>query len=132
MTLEDAHATPQAGSLFADVPRRLAAERLDAVLTLPGVRIERIVSTGQTTPAGEWFDQAWDEWVLVVAGTAEVLLEPEETPRRMTAGDYLFIPARRRHRVTFTDPAQPTIWLAIHMDGGRAEGSSAAIPPAPA
>jgi cupin 2 domain-containing protein len=106
-----------AGSLFADVPDRLAAERFDQVLRLATVRIERIVSTGQATPVGEWFDQAWDEWVLVVAGAAEILLETEDAPRSMTAGDYLFIPAHLRHRVTFTDLNQPTVWLAIHIDG---------------
>lgn len=105
-----------AGSLFADVPDRLDAERFEQLLAVGNVRIERIVSKGQATPPGEWFDQAWDEWVLVVRGEAEILLKNTDAPRWMTAGDYLFIPAHVQHRVTFTDPKRPTIWLAIHID----------------
>ena len=29
-------------------------------------------------------------------------------------GDYVEIPAHARHRVTWTDPDQATVWLAIH------------------
>ena len=104
------------GSLFTDVRDRLDAERFDQLLKVGNVRIERIVSTGQTTPSGEWFDQAWDEWVLVVSGAADILLAHESTPRALKPGDYLFIPAHVRHRVTFTDPKRPTIWLAVHID----------------
>lgn len=103
------------GNLLDGVPDRLDAERFDSLLQTQTVRIERIVSTGQTTPADEWFDQPWDEWVLVVAGAADVLLEGEGRARRMAAGDHLFIPAHVRHRVTFTDPARPTVWLAVHV-----------------
>jgi cupin 2 domain-containing protein len=121
-----------AGSLFVDVPDRLDAERFDQLLKVGNVRIERIVSTGQTTPPGEWFDQAWDEWVLVVAGAAEILLENEDAPRSMTAGDYLFIPAHVRHRVTVTDLNRPTVWLAVHVgnslpDAGNRQGSGPAL-----
>lgn len=105
-----------AGSLLADVPNRLEAERFDQLLKVGDVRIERIVSTGQSTPAGEWLDQAWDEWVLLVSGAAEILLKEEDAPRPLKPGDYLFIPAHVRHRVTWTTPDQPTIWLAIHIE----------------
>lgn len=123
MTMRRHHGSPAtlAGSLFANVAERLAAERFDPLLQRTGIRIERIVSTGQTTPPGEWLDQAWDEWVLVVSGAAEVLLETEDAPRPMRAGDYLFIPARVRHRVVFTDTERATIWLTIHIDGPSAE-----------
>lgn len=104
-----------AGSLLADVPNRLEAERFDQLLKVGDVRIERIVSTGQSTPAGEWLDQAWDEWVLLVSGAAEILLKEEDAPRPLKPGDYLFIPAHVRHRVTWTT-SDPTIWLAIHIE----------------
>ena len=110
-----------AGSLFADVQDRLEAERFDPLLELKSLRIERIVSTGQTTPPGEWYDQPWDEWILVVAGAAEILLDNEDTPRSLRPGDYLFLPAHVRHRVAWTDPERPTIWLAVHI------GSSADV-----
>ena len=104
-----------AGNLSTDVPGRLEAERFDQLLKAGGVRIERIVSTGQSTPAGEWLDQAWDEWVLLVSGAAEILLKEEDAPRPLKPGDYLFIPAHVRHRVTWTT-SDPTIWLAIHIE----------------
>jgi cupin 2 domain-containing protein len=102
-----------AGSLLADVPHRLEAERFDPLLTAANVKIERIVSTGQTTPPGEWFDQAWDEWVVVITGAAEILLEDEDVPRSLGLGDYLFLPAHVRHRVIWTE--RPTVWLAVHI-----------------
>jgi cupin 2 domain-containing protein len=86
---------------------------------------ERIVSTGRTTPAGEWFDPDRDEWVVLVAGAAEVLFEGEAAPRRLAPGDWLRIPAHARHRVTRTDPDRPTIWLALH----HAPDQSPARPP---
>jgi cupin 2 domain-containing protein len=102
-----------AGSLLADVPHRLEAELFDPLLTAANVRIERIVSTGHTTPPGEWFDQAWDEWVVVITGAAEILLEDEDVPRSLGPGDYLFLPAHVRHRVAWTE--RPTVWLAVHI-----------------
>lgn len=110
--------TVKQGSVFAGVPRQLADERFDTLVRMPGARIERIVSTGQATPAGEWYDQDWDEWVLVLAGSAAVLVEGEDAPRSLAAGDWLFLPRRARHRVAWTDPAAPTIWLAVHADAG--------------
>jgi cupin 2 domain-containing protein len=104
------------GCLLADVPGRLEVERFDQLLKVANVRIERIVSTGQATPPGEWFDQAWDEWVVVITGAAEILLEDEDATRTLGPGDYLFLPAHVRHRVTRTTPEQPTVWLAVHID----------------
>jgi cupin 2 domain-containing protein len=52
----------RSGSLFTDLPDGpLASERLDELVRAGGVRIERIVSTGQATEPGEWLDQAWDD-----------------------------------------------------------------------
>lgn len=105
-----------AGCLLSDVPHGLQAERLDELLKVANVRIERIVSTGQATPPGEWFDQAWDEWVVVISGAAEILLEDEDAPRSLGPGDYLFLPAHIHHRVTWTASERPTVWLAVHID----------------
>lgn len=107
MSGDDARRDAAAGSLFADVPERLAVERFDPLLDFEHVRIERIVSTGQTTAPGDWYDQPWDEWILVVAGTAEILLDKEDAPRLLRPGDYLFLPAHVRHRVTRTDLERP-------------------------
>jgi cupin 2 domain-containing protein len=78
------------------------------------VRIERIVSKGHVTPPGEWYDQPQAEWVLVAEGAAELTLEGPDEIVRLARGDTFFIPARRRHRVSWTDPARATVWLAVH------------------
>jgi len=103
-------------NLFADVPQALAEERVDCLLAAPAVRIERIVSTGQASPPGFWYDQEFAEWVLLLAGSATVLLDGEPEPRVLRAGSHLFIPAHRRHRVEWTSADPPAIWLAVHCD----------------
>ena len=84
-----------------------------------GVRIERIVSSGQASPPGFWYEQAWDEWVLVLAGRALLAFDDGERCE-LGAGDCVAIAAHRRHRVEWTDPAAPTVWLAVHH--GEAPG----------
>lgn len=99
-------------NLFADLPRSPAQELLTVLVGAPDVRIERIVSTGQASPPGFWYDQEWAEWVVVLAGTAGVLFEGEASVRELRAGDHVTIPAHVRHRVEWTD--RPTVWLAVH------------------
>jgi cupin 2 domain-containing protein len=99
-------------NLFA-VSHALTAELVDALLSRPGLRIERIVSQGQASPAGFWYDQTEGEWVLVLAGAARLRFEDEPNARLLGPGDWLDIAPRRRHRVDWTDPAVPTIWLAV-------------------
>src|SRR5262245_49948389 len=103
-----------AGNLFRDLPGKQADEQFTRLLSTPHVRIERIVSTGQGSPPGFWYDQAEAEWVALLAGTAALLIEGEAAPRVLAPGDYLHIPAHTRHRVEWTDAAQPTVWLAAH------------------
>jgi cupin 2 domain-containing protein len=83
------------------------------LLTLPGVRIERIVSQGQPSPPGFWYDQEEGEWVLLLAGTARVRFADETDARLLSPGDWLEIAPHRRHRVDWTEPAGVTIWLAV-------------------
>jgi cupin 2 domain-containing protein len=103
-----------AGNLFADIPTSLAAEQFTALLTTPQLRIERIVSTGQASPPGFWYDQGQAEWVLVLAGSAGLLIEGDADPRVLAPGDFLHIPAHTRHRVEWTSADAPTVWLAVH------------------
>jgi cupin 2 domain-containing protein len=102
------------GNIFEHVPERSPEEQTSELLTAPGVRIERIVSTGHASPAGYWYDQDQAEWVLVLSGSAGLLFEGEAEPRVLRPGDHVLIPARVRHRVMWTDQGQPTIWLAVH------------------
>lgn len=104
-----------AGNLFSDLPRAAEpAERLETLLTRPGVRIERIVSSGQASPPGFWYEQADAEWVLLVSGEALLRFEDEPEARRLRPGDWLNIEPLRRHRVDWTATDAPTIWLAVH------------------
>lgn len=104
------------GNLLADLPSPSAEEKVTALLSEAKLRIERIVSTGQASPPGFWYDQDRPEWVLVVAGAAVLRFEDESEPRRLAVGDYLLIPAHCRHRVDWTDPAVATVWLAVHFE----------------
>ena len=104
------------GNLKRDLPvRPLPDEVVGLLLERPGLRIERIVSTGQATPEGQWYDQETDEWVLVVAGAARLRIEDEVTDRELGEGDWIFLPAHCRHRVTWTRAEPPTVWLAVHF-----------------
>ncbi|MET4698759.1 cupin 2 domain-containing protein [Constrictibacter sp. MBR-5] len=103
------------GNLFAHLAGAAGDERIDALLDRPGLRIERIVSTGQASPPGFWYDQEEAEWVLLVAGAAGLQFEDEEDVRTLRPGDHLLIPAHRRHRVAWTASDAPTVWLAVHF-----------------
>jgi cupin 2 domain-containing protein len=104
------------GSLKSDLPPGpLSDEIAERLVESSGLRIERIVSTGQATPEGEWYDQDSEEWVLVVAGAARLRIEGEDVDRALGKGDWILLPARCRHRVTWTQAVPPTVWLAIHF-----------------
>jgi cupin 2 domain-containing protein len=100
-------------NLLAPLPDARAAEAVDTLLSRPDVRIERIVSFGQANPPGFWYDQAEGEWVILLAGAARLRFADEPEPRLLIPGDCLDIAAHRRHRVDWTDPAKPTVWLAV-------------------
>lgn len=102
------------GNLYHDVPPTLSQEQVCRLLATPDLRIERIVSTGQESPPDFWYDQDWAEWVLVLAGTAGLLIEGEAAPRRLERGSFVHLGPHVRHRVAWTDPAVPTVWLVIH------------------
>ena len=100
-------------NLFSPLPDARAAEQVTTLLTRAGLRVERIVSLGQKSPPGFWYDQPEGELVLVLAGAAKLRFVDEPEARLMRPGDWLDIAPRRRHRVDWTDPATPTVWLAI-------------------
>lgn len=100
-------------NLLCDLPDARAGEVTDAILAAPGLRIERIVSQGQASPSGFWYDQPQAEWVLLLKGAARLRFADEPQERLLGPGDCLHIAAHRRHRVEWTDSAQPTVWLAV-------------------
>jgi cupin 2 domain-containing protein len=102
------------GNLFADVACELPREQIVELLSAANVRIERIVSTGHASALDEWYDQDRAEWVLLLAGSAGLIFEGETAPLVLEPGSYVQIDAHVRHRVAWTDPSVPTVWLAIH------------------
>lgn len=97
-------------NLFSDLPKSLPDELIE-VLAGKHVRIERIVSHGHNSPEGFWYDQDEDEWVIVLRGSAR--LQFEDGMIEMKPGDHVLIPAHQKHRVEWTSPDEPTIWLAV-------------------
>jgi len=116
--------TVRSVNLLAGLPDASSGEKFETLLERNGVRMERIVSHGQATPDGEWYDQEGDEWVMVIAGRAGLLIEGESQPRVLGPGDHADLPAHCRHRVTWTDPDGPTVWLAVHWGGTPGEEES--------
>ena len=108
-------------SLFSDLPAAGPDEDFATILERPGVRIERIVSHGHATPPDMPYDQSGDEWVLLVRGAARLWIEGIGD-RVLVPGDHLLIPAHTRHRVAWTSPDEPTIWLAVHLEGSTGPG----------
>jgi len=76
------------------------------------VRVERIVSNAHCSPADFWYDQAEDEWVMVLRGQATLQFAGGESVA-MRGGDHVTIASHVRHRVSETDAE--TIWLAVHV-----------------
>jgi cupin 2 domain-containing protein len=103
-------------NILRDLPDARAGEVADTLLAAPGLRIERIVSLGQRSPPDFWYDQPQAEWVLLLKGAARLRFADEPHEQVLGPGDWLHIRAHRRHRVEWTDPAQPTIWLAVFYD----------------
>ncbi|MEZ4887973.1 MAG: cupin domain-containing protein [Chitinophagales bacterium] len=80
------------------------------------ILIERIISTGQTTPENEWYDQTKSEWVVLLQGKATLLFDDTDgETMKLKEGDSVFIAARRKHRVIYTSIEPPCIWLAVHF-----------------
>jgi len=91
-----------------------SSELFESLFLTEKVLIERIISTGQTTPPGEWYNQETDEWVILLQGKAELSYEDGEKIF-LQAGEYLLIPAHVKHRVEYTSHEPPCIWLAVHI-----------------
>lgn len=100
-------------NLFNDLPNAVSGEMVDVLAESNNVRIQRIVSMGQSSPEGFWYDQDENEWVVVLKGHAELMFEGDAQPITMNPGDHQFIAAHRRHRVESTSITEPTVWLAV-------------------
>ncbi len=101
-------------NLFKNLPEDLSEEVFQELLKSDKFTVERIISLGQTSPEGFWYEQDQNEWVILLQGKAGLRFEDEDDARELSPGDYLNIPAGVRHRVEWTATGDRTIWLAIH------------------
>ena len=100
------------GNIFSPLPENIGKEVFDALVQHENVRIERIISKGHTSPDDDWYDQSENEWLIVLEGSGAILFEDGNTVN-LNKGDYLNIPSHSKHKVTWTDPDNVTIWLAV-------------------
>lgn len=100
------------GNVLQDVPKDFPEEIFQTLIQTDAVKIERIISHGQTSPDAFWYDQEEHEWVLLLEGKARIQFEDEHIVE-LHAGDYINIPAHVKHRVVWTTHEQPTVWLAV-------------------
>ncbi|SHE22889.1 cupin domain-containing protein [methanotrophic endosymbiont of Bathymodiolus puteoserpentis (Logatchev)] len=112
-------------NILADIPAQLPKELFTCLLQNEQVQIERIISRGQTSAKDEWYDQASDEWVILLQGEAVLEFSEPQAFKKLQAGDYLLIPAHCKHRVDWTHPDKDSIWLAVHFKATQNTGRSA-------
>ena len=101
------------GNIYSQIPQDLSEEVFEVLAHNQQVKIERIVSKGQSSPDSGWYDQAHNEWVIVLKGAAVIAFE-DETTLNLKPGDYVNIPAHKKHKVVSTSVDPETIWLAVH------------------
>lgn len=100
-------------NIFDALPGNLSLEVHENLVESDAVRIGRIVSKGHTSPETGWYDQGENEWVMVLRGEA-ILSFADESSITLKKGDYVNIPAHKKHRLEWTAPDIETIWLAVH------------------
>jgi cupin 2 domain-containing protein len=98
-------------NIFDDLPRQLPKEVVQTLIRASDVRIERIISHGHASAPDFWYDQPQHEWVIVLKGAAR--LQFEDRMIEMKPGDFVNIPAFKKHRVDWTTPDEPTVWLGV-------------------
>jgi cupin 2 domain-containing protein len=100
-------------NLLQDIPVGLNQEFIEKLVDQDSFRIERIVSRGQVSPTGFWYDQDEHEWVVVLTGQAKLQIQGEKDFVNLGPGDTYDLPAHTKHRVAWTAPNLDTIWLAV-------------------
>jgi len=105
------------GNIFSEIPNLAKDEIFETLLKTHRFELERIISSGQATPSGQWYDQPTDEWVILLKGSAGLIFEGEKEVMVLHPGDYVHISAHQRHRVEWTDGEGKTVWLALHYSG---------------
>lgn len=100
-------------NIYKNLPGNLHNEIFQVITENSNVKIEKIISNGQSSPPNFWYNQELNEFVILLKGSAELLFENDEYVK-MIPGDYIIIPSHKKHRVERTSETEETIWLAIH------------------
>ena len=100
-------------NMFAGIPNEVDQESVEELVKDQTLRIERIVSRGQASPPGFWYDQEEHEWVVMLSGKAGIQLEEQSEILSLSPGDFMHIPPHTKHRVEWTDATNETVWLAV-------------------
>lgn len=100
-------------NIFTDLPPLEQGEFFETLLKNKTITIERIISVGKVSEETNWYDQENNEWVIILKGQAKLSFEHQPTIC-LNEGDYINIPSRLKHKVSWIDPTVQTIWLAIH------------------
>ena len=99
-------------NIFRNIPSELPHEIFEDIIVTDKLRVERIVSKGQTSPETGWYNQSENEWVIVLSGYG-VIEYIDGVKVTLKQGDYLNLRAHEKHRVIETSFDEPTVWLAI-------------------
>jgi len=99
-------------NIFKEIPSDLRAEVLETLVTSKNIRIERIISKGNSSPPDFWYDQDENEWIILLKGSAKLLFD-DGMIIELNPGDYVNIPSNKKHRVDWTTPDEETICLAV-------------------
>lgn len=100
-------------NLFDDLVFDKSSEKLETLIENEKVKIEKIITSGQASKKGFWYDQEWDEFVVVLEGSAQITFETKQVT--LEKGDFLYIKAHERHHVSWSDPNIVTLWLAVYI-----------------
>ncbi len=108
-------------NIFSGIKNQSPEEIFETIIKTNQFKIERIISSGQSTDKEKWYDQDVDEWVILLKGSDSLLFEGNNEEIIMKPGDYVNIPAHQKHRVEWTDAKEDTIWLAVHYHNNTYE-----------
>ncbi len=99
-------------NIFSNIPAEIPNEIFEDIISTEKLRVERIVSKGHVCADNEWYDQAENEWVIVLSGYG-IIEYTNGDKVTLKQGDYLHIKAHEKHRVLETSVDEITVWLAI-------------------
>ena len=111
-------------NLLKNLPNDLSDELIETLIQSGDVRIERVVSHGHASPDGFWYDQPENEFVLLLSGAARLRFADKDAAVELKPGDYLVIPAGSHHRVEWTTPSEPSVWLAVFYANSQDDQSA--------